>query len=159
MKKADIVAAARAQIQRDLERTRARAEDTRQAATHEEARPENDKDTRGLEASYLARGQAMRAEELEEADGRLRFLALRDYGPDDPIGLAALITVEGDEDERLYFLSPVSGGLEVELDGQRVQLITPASPVGRALVDKLEGDEIDLRLAGRTRTLTITKLS
>ena len=35
-----------------------------EGATHEEAKPENDKDTRALEASYLARGQAMRLEEL-----------------------------------------------------------------------------------------------
>ena len=32
---------------------------TQAAATHEEAKPENDKDTRALEQSYLARGQAL----------------------------------------------------------------------------------------------------
>src|SRR5262249_35036413 len=33
---------------------------THAGATHEEAKPENDKDTRALEQSYLARGQANR---------------------------------------------------------------------------------------------------
>jgi len=36
----------------------------REGATHEEAKPENDKDTRALEQSYLARGEALRIEEL-----------------------------------------------------------------------------------------------
>ena len=36
-----------------------------EGATHAEAKPENDKDTRGLEQSYLARGQAQRVAELE----------------------------------------------------------------------------------------------
>jgi hypothetical protein len=40
-----------------LERAHA---DARAGATHEEAKPENDKDTRALEQSYLARGQAIR---------------------------------------------------------------------------------------------------
>lgn len=158
MTKAEIVAAARAQIQRDLGRMRAWAEETRRAATHEEARPENDKDTRGLEQSYLARGQAMRAEELAEADERLRFLTLRSYRPDDPIGLAALVKVEVDEEPRTYFLAPVGGGIEVELDGERVQLVTPASPLGRALVDKHVDDEFELRLAGRVREVIVTDL-
>ena len=35
-----------------------------EGATHEEAKPENDKDTRALEQSYLARGQAARIDEL-----------------------------------------------------------------------------------------------
>src|SRR5579859_3643023 len=36
-------------------------------ATHEQAKPENDKDTRALEQSYLARGQAARVEEQRAA--------------------------------------------------------------------------------------------
>jgi len=36
-----------------------------EGATHEENKPENDKDTRALEQSYLARGQAQRVVELQ----------------------------------------------------------------------------------------------
>jgi hypothetical protein len=42
-----------------------------EGATHEESKPENDKDTRALEASYLARGQANRVEEMNETITRL----------------------------------------------------------------------------------------
>ena len=36
-------------------------------ATHEQSRAENKYDTRGLEASYLARGQSQQAAEIEAA--------------------------------------------------------------------------------------------
>ncbi len=39
---------------------------TYEAATHEESKPENEYDTRGLEASYLAGAQAKRTAEIEE---------------------------------------------------------------------------------------------
>ena len=38
-------------------------------ATHEQSKAENKYDTRGLEASYLARGQSKQAAELEAGDG------------------------------------------------------------------------------------------
>ena len=54
----------------------------------------------------------------------------------------------------LEALAAIDADLAIVLGGDGTMLA-----VGRALVDKLEGDELDLRLAGRTRTLTITKLS
>ena len=49
--------------------------DARAGATHEQAKPENDKDTRALEQSYLARGQAMRIETLKAGLSALRTRA------------------------------------------------------------------------------------
>ena len=48
-----------------------------EGATHSEARPENDKDTRGLELSYLARGQAQRVAELQIVLGAVSEMRLR----------------------------------------------------------------------------------
>src|SRR5271163_799711 len=50
-----------------------------EGATHEEAKPENDKDTRALEQSYLARGQAARIQELREGLTAVEALLLRDF--------------------------------------------------------------------------------
>ena len=41
------------------------ARETARGATHEEAKPEDDKDTRALEQTYLARGQAERVAAAE----------------------------------------------------------------------------------------------
>ena len=154
-----LISQIRAQLEAQAAAMRASVAATHEAATHEEARPENDKDTRGLEASYLARGQAMRVEELEEAVNRLRFLDLRDFGPDEPIGLGALITVLVDETSAVYFLVPVAGGTKVVVDGVPVQLVTPAAPLGRALVDKVVGDDFLLRVAGREREYEVEDVS
>ncbi|MBA2542894.1 MAG: GreA/GreB family elongation factor, partial [Deltaproteobacteria bacterium] len=39
-----------------------------------------------------------------------------------------------------------------------VQVITPASPLGRALVGKRVGDEVELKIAGKARMLEIVEL-
>jgi hypothetical protein len=49
--KAELLEKLRAQVTADLARAAQAQRETQQGATHEEARPENDKDTRALEAS------------------------------------------------------------------------------------------------------------
>src|SRR5690606_34992856 len=112
---------------------------------------ENDKDTRALEQSYLARGQALRVVEAEEALKRLRFCPLVEFDESMPIAVSALIQLEVDGAEQCVFLVTAGGGLKLELDGRRVQLVTPEAPLGRALVGKLVGESFELRLAGALR--------
>ena len=59
---------------------------SREAATHEEAKPENDKDTRALEQSYVARGQAIRIEELRTNLAEVRTMPLHRFGEEQPVG-------------------------------------------------------------------------
>lgn len=136
----------------------ASAEATRAGAVHEEAKPENDKDTRALEASYLARGQAMRVEELGEAIERLRFLELKDYDGDKPVGLGALVTLRDDAGEKRVLLVPAGGGLTVDSEQGEVQLLSLAAPLGRALLDAREGFEVELRVAGRVRSYELLRV-
>src|SRR5438128_1629706 len=79
-------------------------------ATDDEARPENDKDTRGLEQSYLARGQAQRVAELEEAVADVDALTLRTFGAGDPIAMSALVTIDEDGERQRVFVAPAGGG-------------------------------------------------
>src|SRR5690606_17653583 len=58
--------ALRAALAKALEAMAEAARQTREGAVHEESRAEGDKDMRSTEQSYLARGQAMRAEALAE---------------------------------------------------------------------------------------------
>ncbi len=135
-----------------------KAEATRRGATHEESKAENDKDTRAIEAGYLARGQAARAEEMLEQLTRLRFVDLRDL-EGRPIEISALVEVlDEDEAARVYFLVPVGGGTRFEVDGTSVQLLTPASPVGRALLGKEEGDDIELVVAKKKRFYEVAQV-
>lgn len=124
-----------------------------EGSTHEEARPENDKDTRGLEQSYLARGQAQRVAEFEAAIAETTALALRAFTDATPIALSALVTVEENHIEQRYFVAGHGGGTML---AGGVQVVTPSSPIGRLLLGRRVDDEIELQLPAKQRLLVIT---
>ena len=118
---------------------------TRAGATHPEARQEHPKDTRAIEAGYLARGLAGRVETLQEDLLALQRMEVRDFGADEPVALGALVEVERAGGGRaVYFLLPVAGGETVEVDGREVLVVTPASPLGRQLVGQRVGATVQL---------------
>jgi transcription elongation GreA/GreB family factor len=127
----------------------------REGATHEEAKPENDKDTRALEQSYLARGQALRAEEVVEQVHVLRYLPLAQFKAGDPISTGALVEIESDEATRCLFVLPHGGGIEVHVDDVEVQVVTPTSPLGKALLGRTVGDDFQIRMRGAMREYVI----
>ncbi len=129
---------------------------TIEGATHEEAKPENDKDTRALEQSYLARGEALRVEEMRQGVTDVEALALRPFREGEPAALGALVTADEDGSEVVLWLAPAGGG--VKLAGGAVQVVTPKSPLGRAVLGKRAGDECEIVLAGKTRTLSVMRV-
>ena len=151
--------ALRGSIAKALEAMSEAARQTREGATHEESRAEGDKDMRSTEQSYLARGQAMRAEALGEELTRLEATPLRAYGDDDAIGPGALVRVSVDEAERVFFVVPQGGGTELEVDGVRVTVVTPSSPVGAALIGRRAGDDFELTLRGARREWMIEEVA
>lgn len=152
MSKAELKAALLRELEATLATARAAHASAIEGSTHEEARAENDKDTRGLEQSYLARGQAQRVAELEAAVGDVTALALRTFTAQSPIAMSALVTVDEDGDAKQFFIAPAGGGTMI--DG--VQVVTPNSPLGRALLGKRIDDEVELQLPGAYRTFVIT---
>lgn len=128
----------------------------REGATHEEARPENDKDTRALEQSYLARGEAARVEQLRTALGEVQAMAVRSFGEEERAALGALVTLEEEGEELLVWIAPSGGGSKLA-DG-RVQVVTPASPLGRAILGKTARDDLTVAVGGRTREMSIVRL-
>ena len=79
------------QLEHDLIALKEAARATYEAATHEESKPENEYDTRGLEASYLAGAQAKRAGEIDEVLSLFRHLEFKSFGPQTPIAATALV--------------------------------------------------------------------
>jgi transcription elongation GreA/GreB family factor len=151
-----LLASLLAHVEQEIATMRKAAYDAAHAATHEEAKPEHDKDTRALEASYLAAGQAERVRELETAQKILTNLELKDIGKTTPICASAVITLEDDEGVRtMFFMSPHGGGLKLDLEGTSVQVVTPQSPLGKALLGRTHGDTIELRGKSGLREMTI----
>lgn len=115
------------------------------AATHSECLPDNKYDTTGLEASYVAQGQANRAQEIRQALVSYRKLILRSFDDETLIRLTAYVTVEADDGScREVFLGPDAGGLKLADGDTECLVITPESPLGRALLGKVCGDEISI---------------
>ncbi len=126
-----------------------------EGATHGEARQENDKDTRGIEQSYVARGQALRIAALEGEIAEVRTMPLK--ASTEVVAPGALVTLEEDDLSRTYFVAPHGGGAQLERG--TVQVVTPRSPLGQGMVGKRVGEECEVTLQGKKRLLEVVGVS
>jgi transcription elongation GreA/GreB family factor len=129
---------------------------TREGATHEEAKPENDKDTRALEQTYLARGQAKRVEELRAGMAALEGMSAAAFAEGAAVVLGAVVELSEETGDTTVFLAPCGGG--TQLANGTVQVVTPQSPLGRSLLGKRQGDECEVTVGGKTRQLAIVRV-
>ncbi|MEI6205304.1 MAG: hypothetical protein WCP20_00845 [Desulfuromonadales bacterium] len=104
--KIEIISLILAQLNHDLELFVNAARTAHKAAINEENQPDNKYDTTALEASYLAQGQANRAQELRQSIEIYKQLVLPPIG--DTIRLTSLVTLK-DRSGRLkqVFVGPV----------------------------------------------------
>ena len=119
-----------------------------ETATHEENIAENKYDTLGLEAAYLATGQARRAEAIRQAITVWRQFRPSPYDARTGIQLGALVClVDADGQQQQLFLGPDGGSMKLVSGTQRVQVISSEAPLGMALLGKCEGDEVSIQVA------------
>ena len=128
-------------------------------ATHESSKAESKYDTRGLEAAYLAGGQARQAREILDSIKAYEALATRDFTSSDPIGLTALVELDADGTRLTYFVGPKNGGLEIKHRRKEVMVITPQSPLGQDLVGRMAGQRWAAKLGGSTVKYHIVSVS
>ncbi len=137
-----------ARLAEDLRQTEEAARVAHEAATHEENIAENKYDTLGLEAAYLATGQARRAEAIRQAIASWRQFRPRAYDDSLGIQLGALVClVDADDRQQHLFLGPEGGSMKLGSGAGLVQVISSQAPLGRALLGKREGDEVALQVA------------
>jgi transcription elongation GreA/GreB family factor len=122
-----------------------------EGAIDDEARPENNKDTRGLEQSYLARGYAQRVAELEAAVAAIAAMTIANQRR---VSIGAVVVALDDDRERTFFIAGHGGGVELG----DVTVLTPTSPLGRALLGKRVDDACEVAAGGTQRTLAITSI-
>jgi transcription elongation GreA/GreB family factor len=139
MKKSQLLKLIVAALSESLEVLTKAARASHAEATHESNKPENKYDTRGLEAAYLAGGQARQAREILEAIKLYEAMPAREFAADEPIDLGALVELESDGARSLYFIGPKSGGLEIRHRGKEIMVITPPSPLGQNLMGRKAG--------------------
>jgi transcription elongation GreA/GreB family factor len=138
-----------AQLTEELQVYFRAAHASRTEATHEQSKAESKYDTRGLEASYLARGQSKQAAEIESAIVEFEKLNARKFGDGEPIDLGALVELETVGESFYYFIGPRAGGTEIVHEKKEIFVITPQSPLGEQLLGKKQGEHPQLTLGGK----------
>lgn len=131
------------------------AEDAHREATNDESRAEDRYDMRGQLAAYLAAGQAKLADEVASAIAAFRNIPVRIFGPQEPAAVGALVRLEARGSKSVYFLGPAHGGLEIQINGDEVMVVTPSSPLGRSLMGRRSGERVTLPQGARTIEHTI----
>lgn len=144
--KAKMLQYAMAQVEEMLRRMGSGYAVARQATLDSPHVMKSKREVTGIEASYLANALAGNIQERESWLRTLRGLRM----PEAPqrVALGCLVGI-GPPDgpaTRLYFLLPVCGGMQIPLDdGTRtVRIVTPETPVAKALIGKCLGDEVDV---------------
>ncbi len=128
---------------------------TYEAATHEESKPENEYDTRGLEASYLAGAQSKRVGEIEEALSIFKHIVLKDFSKNDPLAPTAAAELESDGKTLYVFLMPKAGGIAIKHDNKLIQVVTGTSPLGEALLGQKVGGVVVVETGKQEREYEI----
>ncbi len=141
--KEEIVELIRAELRARLDRLAKAAMDAHAAATDPGSKAESQYDTRSLEESYLATGQARHVKELGETLQTFENLRLRDFSSDEEIAAGGLVEVERDGAKLLFLLAPASGGLEIEFEGREITLLSPESPLYQNLLGMRAGESLD----------------
>ncbi len=119
-----------------------------ETATHEENIAENKYDTLGLEAAYLATGQARRAEAIRQVMSSWRQFRPGAYDASKGIQLGALVClVDAHDRQQLLFLGPAGGSMVLASGDQVVQVISSEAPLGRAMLGKCEGDDVSMQVS------------
>lgn len=155
MKKRKLIEAIIDRLKGDLALYYRAAVAARAEATHEQSKAENKYDTRGLEASYLARGQSKQVAEIEAAIAKFEKMDPRDFGKAEPIDVGALVELMIGKEKSSYFIGPRAGGTEVVFEKKEVLVITPESPLGAQLMGKKEGEKHRLEIAGQKQEILV----
>lgn len=95
---------------------------------------DNKYDTLALEASYLATGQARRAEAICQAIADWRQFLPRRYSAGQGIQLGALVCLLDANDRQQHLsLGPGGGSMQLASGTPRVQVSSSETPLGRAM--------------------------
>lgn len=144
--KKEIIAKIMVQLQQDLSVYQSSVNIARESAIHSDSKSEGKFDTRGLEVAYLADAQAKRIIEIQRVMTEISRLDVQKYDENSAIGLSALVQLQTRGKKHWFFLTNSGGGITISVEDRTIQIVTPQSPLGKELLGKVVGDEIELFL-------------
>ena len=135
----------------------AAAAEARDGATPDEKR----EDARAAhQLASLGRAQQHRAQQAITDVDRLAQFRPGPLAAAARIGLGAIVEVEDPDsgEGRTFFLAPVGAGITLTGPGGdgHLSVVTPVSPIGKAVLGKKSGDVVDVTVEGELREWQIT---
>jgi hypothetical protein len=128
------------------------------AATNEESQPENQYDTRALEASYLAGAQSKRVLEVTELLNLFKTMPFKEFSSADAVQATALIDVRVDEKTSKMLMMPKGGGVDLKQGDDVIQIVTPASALGETIIGMKVGDIAEYEVGKNIRECEILSI-
>jgi transcription elongation GreA/GreB family factor len=159
--KTKLLYALRQQVEAALKTLLSQQRDSQQAATHEENRSEHSKDTRATEQSYLARGLATRVANLRRTSLQLAGVVARNFESREAVAPMALVVirVEEESEPQIWWLVPTAGGFNLGEAGLPIRTLTPSTPLGRAMLGLLVGDDETFTAPGGQRAFELLEIA
>lgn len=154
MDKARIIQEILKQLAEELKLMQKANERASMNATDSETRAESKWDTQGLESSYLARGYAQQYEAFSQQANELQSMEVESF-EGKAIGIGALTQLELNGFQSWYLMLGGCGGMEVDVDGEEVTVITPDSPLAQAILSKRKGDSFQFREFSNSRIVVV----
>jgi transcription elongation GreA/GreB family factor len=112
-----------------------------------------------LEFSSLAHAQGRRASAALDDLTALDAFHLPNVAGERPqIAMGTVVEIEDGDQGRTIFFAPVGAGIELTMpegDGF-VTVVTPASPLGKAILGRTIGDTVEVVVKGEARDWTVT---
>ncbi len=132
------------ELEAKLETAKSASESAAAHATDEESKADSKWDTQGIEASYLAAGQAEQSKKIIEEIQIIKNLSIDSPSTNSQISLGSLVQCESNGVKDWYFLSPVGGGINIEIDSLEITIVTLQSPLAQQIINKQLMDQFIL---------------
>ena len=147
-------------LRQQLHEAIAAANEAHAAAVDDQSVAETQYDTLAIEAGYLAEGQSRRVTEIQQAIAAYQTLTGFNTEQKSQVTLGALVQLSADTtSNHWFFIGPAAGGFRCKIAEQTITVITPASPMGDALLGKQLDDDIEIMLGANKRDDYIAQLS
>lgn len=149
MNKKEIIHKVVKYLSSELSTTQLAADNAHSAATDDQSVAETQYDTLAIEASYLAEGQSRRVEEIKYSITQFEQLQTRELKPSAIVSLGSLVQLnKGENTNEWFFIAPSAGGFKCILQEEsitfQITVITPHSPMGKALINKEVDDDVSI---------------
>ncbi len=140
IQKSAVIAAILQTLRAEFETYVATSKQARSTGNDTQTKAEGKYDTRSIEENYLADGMAKHALAARQSFDAIAAIPVVDFTSTTPISLGALIELAFPTETLWFFLAPAAGGLELDVNGRTITVLSPDSPLGLQLKDRRQGD-------------------